>query len=162
MRSPVRWPSTAISSMTSSCALQDRGGTGAQIQGLDQENVVSRALPSKGPGGHGQLNARLASSTGFQVEQVNSGCCGMAGSFGYEKEHYRVSMDIGNLALFPAVRAKGPGVGNSGHGHLVPPTNRTRHRTQSAPPGRSIAGCDPPSQRLSRPPSSPPQKKGRA
>ncbi|PVW15626.1 FAD-binding and (Fe-S)-binding domain-containing protein [Marixanthomonas spongiae] len=35
---------------------------------------------------------------------IPSGCCGMAGSFGYEKEHYKVSMQIGELKLFPAVR----------------------------------------------------------
>jgi FAD/FMN-containing dehydrogenase/Fe-S oxidoreductase len=35
---------------------------------------------------------------------ITSGCCGMAGSFGYEKEHYDVSMQIGELRLFPAVR----------------------------------------------------------
>lgn len=36
---------------------------------------------------------------------IASGCCGMAGSFGYEKEHYEVSMKIGEQSLFPAVRA---------------------------------------------------------
>ncbi|NND63675.1 MAG: FAD-binding protein [Flavobacteriaceae bacterium] len=35
---------------------------------------------------------------------LNTGCCGMAGSFGYEKEHYDVSMNIGELRLFPALR----------------------------------------------------------
>ncbi len=40
----------------------------------------------------------------YSVALINSGCCGMAGSFGYEKEHYQVSMDIGNLRLFPAIR----------------------------------------------------------
>lgn len=39
-----------------------------------------------------------------QVDIIPSGCCGMAGSFGYEKEHYDVSMQIGELVLFPAVR----------------------------------------------------------
>jgi Fe-S oxidoreductase len=39
-----------------------------------------------------------------QVEEIPSGCCGMAGSFGYEKEHYDLSMQIGELVLFPAVR----------------------------------------------------------
>jgi Fe-S oxidoreductase len=39
------------------------------------------------------------------VETIPSGCCGMAGSFGYEKEHYEVSMNIGELVLFPKVRA---------------------------------------------------------
>ena len=40
----------------------------------------------------------------YTVETINSGCCGMAGSFGYEKEHYGVSMKVGELVLFPAVR----------------------------------------------------------
>lgn len=40
----------------------------------------------------------------YQVTIITSGCCGMAGSFGYEKEHYEVSMQIGELKLFPAVR----------------------------------------------------------
>ena len=43
----------------------------------------------------------------YQVEEVNSGCCGMAGSFGFEKEHYQISMAIGQQHLFPAVEAKG-------------------------------------------------------
>lgn len=42
----------------------------------------------------------------YSVESIPSGCCGMAGSFGYEKEHYDVSMKIGELVLFPAVRNK--------------------------------------------------------
>ena len=40
----------------------------------------------------------------YSVETIASGCCGMAGSFGYEKEHYDLSMQIGELVLFPAVR----------------------------------------------------------
>jgi FAD/FMN-containing dehydrogenase/Fe-S oxidoreductase len=40
----------------------------------------------------------------YIVEIIPSGCCGMAGSFGYEKEHYKLSMQIGELVLFPAVR----------------------------------------------------------
>lgn len=36
---------------------------------------------------------------------IASGCCGMAGSFGYEKEHYEISMKVGEQSLFPAVRA---------------------------------------------------------
>ncbi|NJL76133.1 MAG: hypothetical protein HC892_15070, partial [Saprospiraceae bacterium] len=44
----------------------------------------------------------------YSVEIIPSGCCGMAGSFGYEKEHYEVSMKIGELVLFPAVRKTKP------------------------------------------------------
>ncbi len=40
----------------------------------------------------------------YSVEEIPSGCCGMAGSFGYEKEHYDVSMKVGELVLFPEVR----------------------------------------------------------
>lgn len=39
------------------------------------------------------------------VSEIQSGCCGMAGSFGYEKEHYPISMKIGELKLMPAIRA---------------------------------------------------------
>ncbi len=40
----------------------------------------------------------------YKVHLIRSGCCGMAGSFGYEKEHYETSMKVGELVLFPAVR----------------------------------------------------------
>jgi len=43
----------------------------------------------------------------YHVETIPSGCCGMAGSFGYEKEHYEISMQVGELVLFPAVRKAG-------------------------------------------------------
>ena len=48
---------------------------------------------------------------GARVHVIPSGCCGMAGSFGYEKEHYKTSMAIGEMVLFPTVRkaAEGPG-----------------------------------------------------
>ncbi len=44
----------------------------------------------------------------YKVTIIASGCCGMAGSFGYEKEHYEVSMKIGEQSLFPAVRKSSP------------------------------------------------------
>ena len=48
---------------------------------------------------------------GARVHVIPSGCCGMAGSFGYEKEHYKTSMAIGEMVLFPTVRkaAESPG-----------------------------------------------------
>ena len=49
--------------------------------------------------------AMLSLPQNFSVEVIPSGCCGMAGSFGYEREHFRLSMQIGELVLFPAVRA---------------------------------------------------------
>lgn len=44
----------------------------------------------------------------YEVTIIPSGCCGMAGSFGYEKEHYEVSMSVGELKLFPSVRKSPP------------------------------------------------------
>jgi len=40
----------------------------------------------------------------YKVEEIKSGCCGMAGSFGYEKKHYDLSMKVGELVLFPEIR----------------------------------------------------------
>jgi len=47
---------------------------------------------------------------GYKVHLIPSGCCGMAGSFGYEREHYELSMKIGELVLFPTVRRQPPEV----------------------------------------------------
>jgi FAD/FMN-containing dehydrogenase/Fe-S oxidoreductase len=46
----------------------------------------------------------VLSKLGLDFEIVDSGCCGMAGSFGFEKEHYDVSLSVGELVLLPAVR----------------------------------------------------------
>ncbi len=48
--------------------------------------------------------AALRLLKGAEVHVIPSGCCGMAGSFGYEKEHYCTSLAIGEMVLFPAVR----------------------------------------------------------
>ena len=48
---------------------------------------------------------RLMAAIGLQAEVMDSGCCGLAGSFGFEAEHYDVSMVMGERALFPMVRA---------------------------------------------------------
>jgi FAD/FMN-containing dehydrogenase/Fe-S oxidoreductase len=47
---------------------------------------------------------------GYKVQMIPSGCCGMAGSFGYEKEHYDLSMKVGELVLLPTVRQQPPEV----------------------------------------------------
>lgn len=51
----------------------------------------------------------LSRVPGISVKELDSGCCGMAGSFGYEKEHYDLSMQIGEQKLFPAVRSREEG-----------------------------------------------------
>jgi FAD/FMN-containing dehydrogenase/Fe-S oxidoreductase len=49
-------------------------------------------------------------SAGYQVSEVDAGCCGMAGSFGFEAEHYDLSLQIANRRLVPAVKATAPDV----------------------------------------------------
>ncbi len=53
---------------------------------------------------HHSITTMLSLPENYQVTVIPSGCCGMAGSFGYEREHYEVSNQIGELVLFPIVR----------------------------------------------------------
>jgi Fe-S oxidoreductase len=50
--------------------------------------------------------AMLSRIPGAEVVELDAGCCGMAGSFGFEAEHYEVSMSVGADRLFPAVLAE--------------------------------------------------------
>ena len=54
--------------------------------------------------GVGKSAEMLRLIPGVKVNVIPSGCCGMAGSFGYEKEHYETSIAIGEMVLFPTVR----------------------------------------------------------
>jgi len=56
------------------------------------------------------------------LEEIDSGCCGMAGSFGWEKEHYEISMAVGSDRLFPAIREL------AGRGTIVAPGISCRHQ----------------------------------
>jgi Fe-S oxidoreductase len=71
------------------------------LHGHCQQKAVVGTAPSK---------QTLTLPPGYTVEEVDSGCCGLAGSFGYEAEHYDISMTIGGQRLFPAVRAQEEGV----------------------------------------------------
>ena len=62
-----------------------------------------KALVGTGP------SRRTLELAGFAVDEVDSGCCGMAGSFGYEAEHLDVSLAMAERRLLPAVRAAGAG-----------------------------------------------------
>ncbi len=80
-------------------------------EGIDLPPLPRRALlhghcHHKATGGIGP-EQRVLEGMGLEVEQVDSGCCGMAGSWGYEPSHYEVSQACGERALFPAVRAAG-------------------------------------------------------
>jgi Fe-S oxidoreductase len=66
---------------------------------LVHNHCHSRALIGSGP----MLD--VLRSTGAEVRETTAGCCGMAGSFGYEREHYDLSMQIAGMRLLPEVKA---------------------------------------------------------
>jgi len=66
-----------------------------KLHGHCQQKALSSVAPSV---------KMMSLPENYSVEVIPSGCCGMAGSFGYEKEHYDISMKIGELVLLPAVR----------------------------------------------------------
>ncbi|MBC8004854.1 MAG: FAD-binding protein [Verrucomicrobia bacterium] len=66
-----------------------------KLHGHCQQKAVASTLPTI---------QMLQLPVNYKVQEIKSGCCGMAGSFGYEKEHYDLSMQIGELHLFPEVR----------------------------------------------------------
>jgi FAD/FMN-containing dehydrogenase/Fe-S oxidoreductase len=91
---------------------------------LQRERANGLALAFRGTGRrvllHGHCHQKALVGTaptvavlqwaGFDVQEVDSGCCGMAGSFGFEREHYDLSVALGNRRLVPAVKAAGPEV----------------------------------------------------
>ena len=81
------------------------------------EQLALRALPQTRALLHGHCHQKafdafapvaplLRRIPGLAVDMIESGCCGMAGSFGYEAEHYDVSRAMAELALLPAVRGR--------------------------------------------------------
>ncbi len=81
--------------------------------------LALRALPQRRALLHGHCHQKafgvmpavvavLGLVPGLEVEPVEAGCCGMAGAFGYEAEHYGMSMRMGELGLLPAVRSAAP------------------------------------------------------
>jgi Fe-S oxidoreductase len=74
-----------------------------------REILVHTHCQQKALTGSASLIAALGIPSNFKVREIPSGCCGMAGSFGYEKEHFELSNKIGELVLFPSVREAGEG-----------------------------------------------------
>jgi Fe-S oxidoreductase len=72
-----------------------------QLKKQDPKALIHGHCHEKALIGSRYLKEALALA--YTVEEIDSGCCGMAGSFGYEKEHYDISIAIGRRRLFPAV-----------------------------------------------------------
>lgn len=90
--------------------LADRHGedTDRPFRGQDADVLLHGHCHQKAVLGMGGAVKALQMVPGYRVTLLNSGCCGMAGSFGYEKEHYDLSLRIGELSVFPPVRAATP------------------------------------------------------
>lgn len=66
-----------------------------KLHGHCQQKSLSSLVPAK---------KALSLPANYEVQLIPSGCCGMAGSFGYEKEHFELSNQVGELVLFPTIR----------------------------------------------------------
>jgi Fe-S oxidoreductase len=77
-----------------------RGPRQVLFHGHCHQKSMGLAAPAK---------ALLSRIPGTEVTDLDAGCCGMAGSFGYDRDHFDVSRAIGERKLLPAVRAKEPG-----------------------------------------------------
>ncbi|MFJ3218850.1 FAD-binding and (Fe-S)-binding domain-containing protein [Kitasatospora sp. NPDC086801] len=105
--------------------VRDLAGRVRQVEELLTEAIDAgrlRLSPDAWPAGrrllyHGHCHQKAEVGTaatiallnripGVEVVELDAGCCGMAGSFGFESEHYEVSMTVGNDRLFPAVNAE--------------------------------------------------------
>ena len=89
-----------------------REARAGRLDALKLEPIAAKALVhghchQKAFDAMGDVTAALKLIPGPDVAVIESSCCGMAGSFGYEAEHYDVSMKMGELALLPAVRNAG-------------------------------------------------------
>jgi FAD/FMN-containing dehydrogenase/Fe-S oxidoreductase len=80
--------------------LRFRAGGRALLHGHCHEKALGFAAATR---------AALAAVPGLEVEDPDAGCCGMSGVFGYEAEHYDLSVAMAERALLPAVRAAAPG-----------------------------------------------------
>lgn len=86
--------------------LAGQGGLNIKWKSMPQKVLLHGHCYQKALTGTSQLLAMLR-LPGWEVKEIDSGCCGMAGSFGYEAEHYSLSQAIGEERLFPAVRSAG-------------------------------------------------------
>lgn len=103
----------ASKKLSKNCLMFDEFIASEYEKGIISKDLFSKEIKSIKL--HGHCHQKSLASTeptkkmleipeNYKVDEIKSGCCGMAGSFGYEKEHYDVSMKVGELVLFPEIR----------------------------------------------------------
>jgi Fe-S oxidoreductase len=122
---PELVPGDAARTIAAQASLVDshlvRAGISLNFKSAEQKIVLHGHCHQKALVGAQETRAALAMVPGIGVQLVDSGCCGMAGSFGYE--HYELSMAIGNRVLFPAVR-------NAEGAQIIAPGFSCRHQIE--------------------------------
>jgi FAD/FMN-containing dehydrogenase/Fe-S oxidoreductase len=100
----------AASTLPEELLLQAIAGGRLALRPMDGTRILFHGhCHQKAVTGTAATVALLRAIPGAEVTEVDAGCCGMAGSFGFEAEHYGLSLRIGELRLFPAVRAEPAG-----------------------------------------------------
>ncbi|MCT1433491.1 FAD-binding and (Fe-S)-binding domain-containing protein [Dietzia maris] len=88
-------------------ALNEIGPDASPFTSLDQPALSQVHCHERSRGGHDGTSSVLA-ALGVDEAQIETGCCGLAGNWGFEPGHGRMSLDLGERELFPRVRALGP------------------------------------------------------
>jgi FAD/FMN-containing dehydrogenase/Fe-S oxidoreductase len=133
---PDLFPSAATTRVKQNAFLVDAwladqlaaGTARLEFEPLDSPVLLHGHCQQKALVGTSGTKRALGLVPGLRLSEVDSGCCGMAGSFGYE--HYDLSMAIGKRALFPAVREHAPG-------SVVAPGFSCRHQIADGTPHRA-------------------------
>jgi FAD/FMN-containing dehydrogenase/Fe-S oxidoreductase len=86
----------------------DAGRLQLKLKPLAGEALLHGHCHQKAFGVMGEVEKVLGLVPDLKVKPVESSCCGMAGSFGYEAEHYEISMRMGEASLLPAARKAAP------------------------------------------------------
>ena len=123
-RSPARRSSSPSCSSRRSTTGRSRCDPRSEVAG--RRDRLPRPLPREGAGGTKSSVELLRRMPGADVHEIDGGCCGMAGSFGFEAEHYDLSMRIGSLRLFPAIAAE------AGDCWSPPPASPAASRSRTA------------------------------
>ena len=107
--------------------------TGSRARGGSSSRGTAISARSSAPG---RCSGCCGAIPGAEVIDLDAGCCGMAGSFGYEMEHYEVSRLVGEQRLFPAVRQADARGRHRRAGLLLPAADPAFHRPRGGSSGR--------------------------
>lgn len=119
--------------------LFDRGELSLQYRAEPKQVLLHTHCHQKALGGTKASVRALSLPPGYKVSEIDSSCCGMAGAFGYEAEHYAVSLKMSEHKLADAVRSAAEALKEDrGRRRKLPPANRPRNRRAALHPAEAI------------------------